>query len=104
MFNRYHNSLTLGKMGVSEQYHLPAGILNSDSSLSGMMNLKSHYNLASGRDTIIKSPPRVVFQNYNYINSYYFDSTDRSTWTPFGSNNIVPLFNDPGYQPLSGLK
>jgi len=104
MFNRYHNSLTLGKIGVSEQYHLPADRLNSTDSLSGMMNLKSHYNLAMGRDTLIKSPPRVVLQTFNYVNSYYISSTDRATWIPFSGTNIVPLFNDPFSQTLSGLQ
>jgi hypothetical protein len=91
-------------MGVSEQYHLPANALNSTDRLSGMMNLKSHYNLASGRDTIIKAPPHIVFQTYNYVNSYYYSSTDRATWIPFEGTSIVPLFNDPYSQTLSGLK
>jgi len=103
MFNRYHNSLTLGKMGVSEQHHFtPAGALNSTNNLSGMMNLKSHYNLAGGRDTIINRP-QLVSQTNNSITAYYFDSTDRSTWVGWPGTNYVPLFNN-YYQDVTGTQ
>jgi hypothetical protein len=97
MFNRYHNSLTLGKMGVSEEYHLPTNGAPrefTDESLSGIMSLKSHYNLASGRDTQINRPPYVAGSWQNYVDSYYTDSTDRAIWDGWPSTNYVPLFND----------
>jgi hypothetical protein len=97
MFNRYHNSLTLGKMGVSEQYHVPSagGALTFPyNSVSGIMNLKSHYNLAGGRDTRINLPPQVIGSDYNYIISYYYDATDRSRWVGWPGTNYVPLYND----------
>jgi hypothetical protein len=64
-------------------------------SVSGMLNLKSHYNLISGYDTELRAPPVLVGYNYSYINSYYNDSTDRSTWSAFPSTSIVSLNNNP---------
>ena len=92
-------------MGVSEQYHLPAGGLYSNNSLSGMMNLKSHYNLASGRDTIINSPPKLISINIaNFLRAYYVNSSDRDTWIGWPGTNYVPLFNDFSQQTNAPLK
>jgi len=81
---------------ISYRYNpIPGASPSAPMSVSGMLNLKSHYNLISGYDTELRAPAVLVGYNYSYINSYYIDSTNRSTWRAiYPSTSIVSLDNN----------